>query len=110
MDFFSNEHFPIVLWIKLSFEPKSDWKNLFLSVCHSLNGRLYLRELVQKFKYGGTIGYGDSNMEFIFVAQRYVNYMQYYMMLPEQCDRLLLKALATVISLDEDQIRVCLVT
>ena len=51
---------------KMSFEDISFRKNLFLSACFFWDSRLSLREMDQKFKFGGTIGYGDSYLEFIF--------------------------------------------
>ena len=35
-------------------------ENFFLSACFWWDSRLFLREMDQKFKLGGTIGYGDS--------------------------------------------------
>ena len=51
---------------KTSFEHNSDRKNLFLSASLCWDSRLSLREMDQKFKFGGTIGYGDSYLEFLF--------------------------------------------
>ena len=51
---------------KVSFEHKSVRKSLFLSACFCWDSRLSLREMGQKFKFGGTIGYGDSYLEFLF--------------------------------------------
>ena len=50
----------------MSFEHNSIRKNLFLSACFCWDSRLYLRQMDQKFKFGGTIGYGDSYLEFLF--------------------------------------------
>ena len=52
--------------LKLSFEHNSVRKNLFLSSCFCWDSRLFLREMDQKFKFGGTIGYGNSYLELIF--------------------------------------------
>ena len=49
---------------KMSSEHNSVRKNLFLSACFSWDSRLSLREMHQKFIFGGTIGYGDSYLEF----------------------------------------------
>ena len=51
---------------KMSFEHNSVRKNLFLSACFCSHSRLSLREMDQKLKFGGTIGYGDSSLEFLF--------------------------------------------
>ena len=48
---------------KLSFEHNSVRKNLFPSACFRWDSRLSLREMDQKFKFGGTVGYGDSYLE-----------------------------------------------
>ena len=52
--------------LKMSFEHSSVCKNLFLSACFCWDSRVSLREMNQKFKFGGTIGYGDSYLEFLF--------------------------------------------
>ena len=52
--------------LKLSFEHNSVRKNLFLSACFCWDSRLSLREMDQKFKFGGTIGYGNSYLELLF--------------------------------------------
>ena len=49
-----------------SFEHNGVRKNLFLSACFCWDSRFFLRELDQKFKFGGTIVYGDSFLEFLF--------------------------------------------
>ena len=50
----------------MSIEHNSVRKNLFLSACFSWDSRLSLREMDQKFKFGGTIGYGDSYLDSVF--------------------------------------------
>ena len=45
-----------------------------------------------------------------FVTRKYLDYMQYYMMLLEQCEHIVAEDLAIVIWLGEDQILACLVT
>ena len=52
--------------LKLSFEHNGVRKNLFLSACFCWDSRLSLRELDQKIKFGGTIGYGNSYLELLF--------------------------------------------
>ena len=52
--------------MKMSFEHKSVRKNLFLSACCCWDSRLSLREMDQKLKFGGTIGYGNSYLQFLF--------------------------------------------
>ena len=53
--------------LKLSFENNSIRINLFLSACFCWDSRLSLREMDQKFKFGGTIGIGNSYLEFLFL-------------------------------------------
>ena len=52
--------------LKPSFEHNSVRKNFFLSACFCWDSRLSLREMDQNFKFGGTIGYGDPYLEFLF--------------------------------------------
>ena len=52
--------------LKVSFEHNSVRKNLFLSACFCWDSRLSLREMDQKYKLGGTIGYGKSYLELLF--------------------------------------------
>ena len=56
----------LLLELKLSFEHNSVRKNLFLSACFCWDSRLSLREMDQKFIFGGTIGYGNSYLELLF--------------------------------------------
>ena len=50
----------------MSFEKNSVRKNLILSACFCWDSRLSLREMDQKFKFGGTNVYGNSYLEFLF--------------------------------------------
>ena len=50
----------------MSFEHISVRNKLFLSACFSWDSRLSLREMDQNFKFGGTIGYGNSYLELLF--------------------------------------------
>ena len=50
---------------KMPFEHNSVRKNLFLSACFCWDSRLSLREMDQKFKFGGLIGYGNSCLDSI---------------------------------------------
>ena len=52
--------------LKLSIEHNSVRKNLFVSACFCWDSRLSLGETDQKFKFGGTIGYGNSYLELLF--------------------------------------------
>ena len=64
--FFLMSNFRLYPGLKLSFEHNSVRKNLFPSACFCWNSRLSLREMDQKYKFGGTIGYGNSYLELIF--------------------------------------------
>ena len=54
--------------LKMSFEHKSVRKNLFLSACFCWNSRHSLREMDQKFPFGGIkiIGYANSSLDSVF--------------------------------------------
>ena len=51
---------------KLSFEHNSVCKNLFLSACFCWDSGLPLREMDQKFEFGGLIGEGNSCLDSVF--------------------------------------------
>ena len=50
----------------MSFEHNSVRKNLFLSACFCWDSSLSLREMDQKFKFGGLIGYENSYLDSLF--------------------------------------------
>ena len=52
---------------KLSFEHNSDRKNRFLTAPFCWDSGLFLREVDQKYKFGGTFVYGDSYLDILFV-------------------------------------------
>ena len=52
--------------LKMSFKHNSVRKNVFLSACFCWDPRLSLREMDQKLRFGGTIGYGDSYLDSVF--------------------------------------------
>ena len=49
----------------MSIEVNSVRKKLILSACFCWYSRLSLREMDQKFRFGGTIGYGNSYLELL---------------------------------------------
>ena len=49
--------------LKMSFEHNSVRKNLFLSACFCWNSSLSLRDMDQKFPFGGLIAYGNSYLD-----------------------------------------------
>ena len=50
----------------MSFEHNSVRKNPFLGACFCWDSRLSLREMDQKFKFDGLIGYGNSYLDSVF--------------------------------------------
>ena len=52
--------------LKLSNEHNSAPKNLFVSARFCWDAKLSLREMEQKSKFCGTIGYGDLYLQFLF--------------------------------------------
>ena len=52
--------------LKVTFEHNSVRKNLFLSACFCWYSGLSSREMDQKFKFGGLIGYGNSYLDCVF--------------------------------------------
>ena len=50
----------------MSFEHNSVRKNLILSPCFYWDSRLSLREMDQRIKFGGLIGYGNSCLNSVF--------------------------------------------
>ena len=50
----------------MTFEHNIVRKNLFLSACFCWDSRLSLREMDQKFKFGGLIGYGNPYSDSAF--------------------------------------------
>ena len=64
--FFLNSVFRFYPGLKKSFEHTSVRKNLFLSARFWWVSGLSLREMDQKFEFGGLIGYGNSCLESVF--------------------------------------------
>ena len=52
--------------LEMSFEHNSVLRNLFLSACFCWDSRLSLREMDQKFEFGGLICYGNSCLDSVF--------------------------------------------
>ena len=50
----------------MSFQHNSVRKNLFLSACFCWDSRFSLCQIVQKYPFGGLIGYGNSYLESVF--------------------------------------------
>ena len=65
-DLFLMSIFRLYRGLQMSFEHNSVRKNLFLSACFCWDSRPSLLEVDQKIKFGGTIGYGNSYLEFLF--------------------------------------------
>ena len=92
------------------FEHNRIRKNLIRSACFCWDSRLSLREMDRKVKFGETIGYGNSYLQFFVVISKHCDYTQYYMMLLEQCECIVVKGLAIATRLGEDQNHVCSAT
>ena len=100
--------FRLYLGFKMSFEHHSVCKNLFLNACFRWDSGLSLREMDKKFKFGALIVWN-----LYFFTRKYLDCMQNYTMLLEQCGHIVAKDQATAITaiwLGEDQIHVCSVT
>ena len=83
--------------LKMSFEHNNVRKNLFISACFCWDSGLSLREMDQKFNFGGLIGYGNYYLDSVFrysKAPKYSDCMQYYTMLLEQFGHIVVKDLA----------------
>ena len=57
----------------MSLEHISVSRNLFLSACFCWDSRLSFREIDQKNKVGGIIGYADLYLEWIFCHSKHFN-------------------------------------
>ena len=64
--FFLNSVFRLYHGLKITFEHNSVRKNLYLSACFCWDSRLSLREMDQKIKFGGLIGFGSSYLDSVF--------------------------------------------
>ena len=92
----------------MSSEHNSVSKNLFLSACFCWDSRLYVR-WTKNLSLVEPLVMVTHTWSFYFVTSNYLDYMQYYMMLQEQCEHIVAKVQATGTWLDEDRIHVCLV-
>ena len=68
--FFPVSIFRLYPGLKLSFENNSDCRNSILSASFSWGTRSPLHENDQKYKYGGTIGFGPSCLECIICQSK----------------------------------------
>ena len=64
--FFLMSIFRLYPGLKVSFGHKKARQNLFLSPSFCWNSRLSLRKMDPEYKFGGTIGYGNSYLELLF--------------------------------------------
>ena len=65
-----NEILRIFEIIKQDFSSITKRKNLFLCTCIILDPDINLKELDQKFPFGGLIGYGNSCMDYFFANSK----------------------------------------
>ena len=66
--------------IKHDFSSNTKRKNYFLCTCIVLDPNINLKEMDQKFPFGGLIGYGNSCMDCFLQIQKFSDFMQFYMM------------------------------
>ena len=64
--FFLISVFRLYPGLKISFEHNSVRKKFFLSASFCWNSGLSLRDMDQKFEFGGLIGYGNSCLDSVF--------------------------------------------
>ena len=67
--------------IRQNFSSNTKRKNLFFFTCIVLDPDKNLKEMDQKFPFGGLIGYGNSCMDYFFATPKFLDYMQFYMTL-----------------------------
>ena len=68
--------------IRQDFSSNTKRKNLFLFTCIFLDPDINLKEMDQKFPFGGLIGYGNSCMDYFLAnSSTFLDYMQFYMTL-----------------------------
>ena len=84
--------------------------NLFLNASLCWDSTLFLRDMGQNIKFGGTIGYGDWHLNYHFSISNYLDYIHCYKMLLQQCGHIMAKVQATATWLEEGQLHVFLVT
>ena len=83
----------------MAFNNNCDRKHLFLSACFCWGSGLSLREM----RWTKNLNLVDSLVTetlawtLHFVTRKYLDYMQYYMTLLEQCEHIVVKDLAIVI-------------
>ena len=61
-----NEFLRIFEIIRQDFSSNTRRKNLFLCTCIVLDPDINLKEMDQKFPFGGLVGYGNSCMDYFF--------------------------------------------
>ena len=88
----------------MSFEQNSVRKNLFLSACFCWDSGISLREMNQKFKFGGLLGYGISHLDSVFRYSKVFRLHAILHELLEQFNHIVANDLATATGLDEDHI------
>ena len=66
--------------IKHDFLSNTKRKNYFFCTCIVLDPNINLKEMDQKFPFGGLIGYGNSCMDYFLQIRKFSDFMQFYMM------------------------------
>ena len=65
-----NEILRILEIIKQDFSSNTKRKNLFLCTCIVLDPNINLKEVDQKFPFGGLMRYGNSRMDYFFANSK----------------------------------------
>ena len=65
-----NEILRVFEIIRQDFSSKTKRKNLLLCTCIVLDPDINLKEMDQKFPFGGLIGYGNSCMDYFFANSK----------------------------------------
>ena len=65
-----NEILRVFEIIRQDFSSNTKRKNLFLCTCIVLDPDINLKEMDQKFPFGGLIGYGNSCMDYFFANSK----------------------------------------
>ena len=66
--------------IKFEFSSNTNTKNYFICTCIILDPNINLKEMDQKFPFGGLIGYGNSCTDYFLQIQKFSEFKQFYMM------------------------------
>ena len=66
--------------IKYDFSSNTKGKNYVFCTCIVLDPNINLKEMDQKFPFGGLNGYGNSCMDYFLQTQKFSDFLQFNMM------------------------------